>query len=310
MRVTPAVLLVAALALTAAAQPPASTSAAPPLPPPTAAELRAGLGPGSVLPTVVPPALTGPVTFTCATAKKGATALTATTLFAPTKAGWDLNTVPTVANGICSASAADPFFFSIPVPPGNYRVTMNLGGKQASTITVRAEARRLYIQTLPIAAGKTVTRSIDVNVRIPEFTKPDGTPGRVSLKAARSRQPRLGRQAHPRIQRRPTPPSTPSPSNPSPASRPSPPSTLPATPPWSIRTSSPGPPGASNSPASFSPASSSPTTPSPANPPSPSSASSALPKSSHSSSPATTSSSSSPTTTRRSPTECPATSRS
>jgi lysophospholipase L1-like esterase len=91
--------------------------------------------------------------------------------------------MPTVASGICSATGANkPFFFSIPVPPGNYRVTMELGGKEASTITVRAEARRLYVQTLPVAAGKTVTRAIDVNVRIPEFTKPDGTQGRVRLK--------------------------------------------------------------------------------------------------------------------------------
>jgi lysophospholipase L1-like esterase len=59
---------------------------------------------------------------------------------------------------------------------------MELGGKAASTITVRAEARRLYVQTLRIAAGKTVTRTIDVNIRIPEFTKPDGTEGRVHLK--------------------------------------------------------------------------------------------------------------------------------
>jgi lysophospholipase L1-like esterase len=133
--------------------------------------------------TAPPPALPGPVTYTCGPAKRGETALAPTTLVSATSAGWDLKTVPAVANGICSASSTDqPFFFSIPVPPGNYRVTMQLGGKQASTITIRAEARRLYIQTLPIAAGKTVTRAIDVNVRIPEFTKPDGTQGRVRLK--------------------------------------------------------------------------------------------------------------------------------
>jgi lysophospholipase L1-like esterase len=133
-------------------------------------------------PTVVPPALAGPVTFTCGAAKKGATALATATLFTPANAGWDLKTVPAIANGVCSAAGSGPFFFSIPVPPGNYRVTMNLGGKEASTITVRAEARRLYIQTLPVAAGKTVTRMIDVNVRIPEFTNADGTTGRVRLK--------------------------------------------------------------------------------------------------------------------------------
>ena len=164
------------LALAAAAQTPTTgESAAPPAARPAVMPIT------PPAPTVVPPALAGPVTYTCGAAKKGATPLTSTTVISGTSAGWDLKTVPTIANGICSATDK-PFFFSIPVPPGNYRVTMELGGKEASVITVRAEARRLYIQTLPIAAGKTVTRSIDINVRIPEFTKPDGTQGRVRLK--------------------------------------------------------------------------------------------------------------------------------
>ena len=189
MRAFPVWLLVFALSLSAAAQTPAQSpaqSAPAQSAPPAAAPPRAARPPvmpaTPPAPTVVPPALAGPVTFTCGAAKKGATALTQSTLFTPANAGWDLKTVPTVADGICSAAATGPFFFSIPVPPGNYRVTLALGGKEASTITVRAEARRLYVQTLPIAAGKTVTRVLDVNVRIPEFTNPDGTPGRVRLK--------------------------------------------------------------------------------------------------------------------------------
>jgi len=171
-----------ALTLNVAAQAPATDQSAPPAAPPRAA--RPPVMPATPpAPTVVPPALSGPVTYTCGAAKKSAEALLATTLFTDKSAGWDLKTVPTVANGICSATGENkPFFFSIPVPPGNYRVTMELGGKDASTVTVRAEARRLYIQTLPVAAGKAVTRTIDVNVRIPEFTKPDGTQGRVRLK--------------------------------------------------------------------------------------------------------------------------------
>jgi lysophospholipase L1-like esterase len=173
-------LFALAFALSAAAQAPAPTpdSSAPAAPPrnPAAA-------PAPIVPTVVPPALAGPVTYTCGPAKKGVTALTPATLLSDKSAGWDLKTVPTVADGICSAATTDkPFFFSIPVPPGNYRVTLALGGKDASTITVRAEARRLYIEKQAVAAGKTVTRDFDVNVRIPEFTKPDGTQGRVRLK--------------------------------------------------------------------------------------------------------------------------------
>jgi lysophospholipase L1-like esterase len=136
-----------------------------------------------VAPTFVPPALTGSVTFTCGAAKKGETALNTSSTFSDRSAGWDLGTVPAIANGVCSALATDkPFFFSIPVPEGNYRVTVVLGGSAASTETVRAEARRLYIEKLPVAAGKSVSREMDVNVRIAEFTRPDGSPGRVRLK--------------------------------------------------------------------------------------------------------------------------------
>ncbi len=172
-------LLAFTLTVTLTAQTPDSAAPAAPRPPRTAAA-----APAPIVATVVPPALTGPVTYTCGPAKKGAIALTSTSLLvATTTAGWDLNTVPAVTNGICSATTDKPFFFSIPVPPGNYRVTMTLGGKQASTVTVRAEARRLMLENIAIPAGKTVARAIDVNVRIPEFTKPDGTPGRVRLKA-------------------------------------------------------------------------------------------------------------------------------
>jgi lysophospholipase L1-like esterase len=175
-------LFALAIALNAAAQTPAPDPSAQ-----SAAPARAARPPvmptAPIVPTIVPPALTRAVTYNCDAAKKNAEGLMADTLFTDKSAGWDLKTAPTVASGICSATGENkPFFFSIPVPPGNYRVTMELGGKEASTITVRAEARRLYIQTLPVAAGKTVTRVIDVNVRIPEFTKPDGTQGRVRLK--------------------------------------------------------------------------------------------------------------------------------
>ena len=136
---------------------------------------------------LVRPALTGPVTFTCGSAKKGATAVTPATLITDTTAGWDLHSTPAIAKGVCtsqqqSGGKDQPFYFSIPVPEGNYRVTVVLGGSQASVTTVRAEARRLMLEKIPTAAGKTVTRQFDVNVRVPDFIKPDGTPGRVRLK--------------------------------------------------------------------------------------------------------------------------------
>jgi lysophospholipase L1-like esterase len=170
-----------AFVLNAAAQAPATDPSAAPAQPPRAA--RPVMATAPIVPTVVPPALSGPVTYNCGSVRKNAEGFLPSTLVSGKSAGWDLNTVPTVANGICSATGADqPFFFSIPVPPGNYRITVTLGGNEASTITVRAEARRLMLEKIAVPAGKTVTREFDVNVRIPEFTKPDGTQGRVRLK--------------------------------------------------------------------------------------------------------------------------------
>ena len=131
-------------------------------------------------PTDSPAALTHPVTFACGDSAKHATPLSLGMLASPSSPGWDLRTIPQIADGVCSSDK--PFFFSIPVPEGNYRVTIRLGGTQASLTTVRAEARRLMLEKIRTAAGRTTTRKFDVNVRVPEFTRPDGTPGRVRLK--------------------------------------------------------------------------------------------------------------------------------
>ena len=143
--------------------------------------LSVALGLATGVSAQVPTALTGPVTFNCGTARKGSIALTPATLVSDTAAGWDFHSVPTIAKGVCTSSS--PFYFSIPLPEGNYRVSLALGGGEAAVTTVRAEARRLMLEKISVAAGKTVTREFDVNLRIPEFTKPDGTGGRVRLKA-------------------------------------------------------------------------------------------------------------------------------
>ncbi len=176
MRVFPAFL-----AFTFAVSATGQTPATDPVPPPLPRNARPVMASGPIVPTVVPPALAGTMTFTCGAAKKGATALTPAMTVSDTAAGWDLHSVATIGKGVCTSAA--PFYFSIPVPEGNYRVTVVLGGEEASVTTVRAEARRLMLEKISVAAGKTVTRQFDVNLRIPEFRKPDGTPGRVRLKA-------------------------------------------------------------------------------------------------------------------------------
>lgn len=62
--------------------------------------------------------------------------------------------------------------FSVKVPEGDYRVTLDLGGDQASETTVKAEARRLMLERARVAAGDTATRTIIVNVRRPDLAPP------------------------------------------------------------------------------------------------------------------------------------------
>lgn len=59
-----------------------------------------------------------------------------------------------------------PFLFSVDVPEeGNYRVNITLGSDKASVNYVKAESRRLMLEGIEAAAGKTETYSIIVNIR-------------------------------------------------------------------------------------------------------------------------------------------------
>ncbi len=74
-----------------------------------------------------------------------------------------------------------PFFFCFDAPEGNYRVTVTLGGDAVSDTTVKAELRRLMLETVKVPAGGKTTQSFIVNVRTPVMS--DGTS--VKLKAPR-----------------------------------------------------------------------------------------------------------------------------
>lgn len=59
-----------------------------------------------------------------------------------------------------------PFYFSIKVPEGNYKVTLKLGdAKFATTSTVKAESRRLMLENVETKAGEYVKKSFVVNVK-------------------------------------------------------------------------------------------------------------------------------------------------
>lgn len=74
-----------------------------------------------------------------------------------------------------------PFLFAVDLDPGNYRVSIDLGGPQASETTVKAELRRLMVNRVKVPAGGTRTITFTVNVRTPEIAGG----GEVRLKAPR-----------------------------------------------------------------------------------------------------------------------------
>ena len=63
---------------------------------------------------------------------------------------------------------AEPFYFSVKVPDGNYLVKVVLGGKKNSNTTVRAEGRRLMMDNITTERAKdTQEVSFTVNKRTP-----------------------------------------------------------------------------------------------------------------------------------------------
>jgi len=91
----------------------------------------------------------------------------------PVDYGFDRGTAPT--------AQGDPFFFSVGVREGNYRVTVRFGHADvASDNTVKAESRQLMLEHVTTAPGESVTRSFIVNVRNaavppPERNAPGGS---------------------------------------------------------------------------------------------------------------------------------------
>ncbi len=85
----------------------------------------------------------------------------------------------TCKRGTDNCSNDKPFYFSVAVPEGNYKVTVTLGDKTAATSTVvKAELRRLMLESVDTQKGKFVTKSFIVNIRTPQIS----TGGEVKLK--------------------------------------------------------------------------------------------------------------------------------
>jgi lysophospholipase L1-like esterase len=116
--------------------------------------------------------------YACGPANRLFATLSPHSRFTDTAAGFDLLPSPTVEGRSCTSDK--PFFFSVPIPEGNYRITVVLGGPHPSVTTVRAEGRRLMLEKIPVAANASVTKTFDTNVRYPEI---NGSPdNKVKLK--------------------------------------------------------------------------------------------------------------------------------
>lgn len=98
--------------------------------------------------------------------KDGYTKITSETLFNNEQGyGYDLQPA-------WDGKSNQPFFFSVNVPDGNYKVTVTLGSKDtAGNTTVRAESRRLFIENLPTKKGELITESFVVNKRNPKINE-------------------------------------------------------------------------------------------------------------------------------------------
>lgn len=92
--------------------------------------------------------------------------------------GYDVVAAPT-------AKSVSPFYFSVKVPDGNYRVTVRLGSKKrGGETTVRAESRRMMVEKCVTKKGQFQDFSFIVNKRsvdIPSYKGIDGKPTQPSV---------------------------------------------------------------------------------------------------------------------------------
>lgn len=116
-------------------------------------------------------------------ADKGITLMAPGAVYSAGGYGFDLDTKPQIIEadkkGAILVGGDKPFYFSVDVPEGNYKVTVKLGGaKEATVTTVRAESRRLMLEKVETKPGESVTKTFVVNIRKPEI----GTGNKVGLK--------------------------------------------------------------------------------------------------------------------------------
>lgn len=107
----------------------------------------------------------------------GKTAASDTVQIAPDQA-WDA----AKGYGFTSLPGGNEEAFSVRAAPGDYRVTVTLGGKTASRTSVWAEDRRLLAGPVDLKAGQTKTLSFTVNVRDTALVQQETDPSPPSVR--------------------------------------------------------------------------------------------------------------------------------
>ena len=107
--------------------------------------------------------------FSTGNAAPGWIRVSPTNIYSP-EAGYGFELGAAVRASAGSVTSANPFYFSVKLSEGNYRVTTMLGDNTGeSTTTVKAELRRLMLEKIRTAPGKFETRPFIVNLRMPKI---------------------------------------------------------------------------------------------------------------------------------------------
>lgn len=122
--------------------------------------------------------------FGASTAPASATAVHPNDVYSAAR-GYGFEPGGTVAEHPDCCTSEHPFFFSVTLPEGNYRVIVTLGNAAGeSDNTIRAESRRLMVEEAATKKGETTRRTFTVNVRRPVI--PDSKPVSLNLRETSS----------------------------------------------------------------------------------------------------------------------------
>jgi lysophospholipase L1-like esterase len=129
------------------------------------AELNAQRAEDQPLPPPEPVSVEHRFDFRPGPPEEGFTSVDSTDVYSIERAhGFDFGTQP---------GGEPPFFFSVAVPEGNYRVTVTLGDPaRATDTTIRTESGRVMAVGIRTTPGDFVTRTFHANVRRPELPPP------------------------------------------------------------------------------------------------------------------------------------------